>query len=474
MLGVVDVRQRHPLHPAVQHLVHDHDPPGARSASGHVDGLRGRSPVRHPHGAGGLRQPRSRHPAGGAHPATRRRSRAADRHARDEPRRPGRLGLAPGPSGVPGVPRGVRALRPRELRSAGVGESSPITCGSSAPTFRRFDLAPDSPVEQVALETGAMALAAQCERDAGGRLAHFGTLDVARDVESLRLAVGEERLSFVGLSRTAPTSGSSGRSSTPRRCARSCSTVSWIRQETGSGTSVDQLDGDRRIVRRDRRSMRRHPGCPVTPDGGVIAAYDRLAERVEAGAGAAAGVGPTQLTYAAFLYATYGSEHWPDPGTRAHTAASAGDLTGVASTSRRRSPTWWPTWSSCGDVPRLTPSQRSAALAGRTPGIGRGLPPVRSGAGQRAAAVRVPPVDRLLPHRSTCRAPRRSSWSAAPGDVATPYEQAQRVARGNLDAGGCSRSTSRGHVAHRRLRLRHRGEPPATWSTGRHPCPDRC
>ena len=58
------------------------------------------------------------------------------------------------------------------------------------------------------------------------------------------------------------------------------------------------------------RACAADPGCPLTATGGMLASYDELARRIEGGAVAGAGVGPTQLAYAAF-YATYDAATWP-------------------------------------------------------------------------------------------------------------------------------------------------------------------
>jgi hypothetical protein len=53
------------------------------------------------------------------------------------------------------------------------------------------------------------------------------------------------------------------------------------------------------------------PACPLRDDGGLGAAYDELAGRIEEGQALAPGVGPTQLAYAVF-WATYDQDRWPD------------------------------------------------------------------------------------------------------------------------------------------------------------------
>ncbi len=69
-------------------------------------------------------------------------------------------------------------------------------------------------------------------------------------------------------------------------------------------------------------------GCPLTATGGMLAAYDELARRIEAGAVTGAGVGPTQLAYAAF-WATYDAGHLAGAVARGRGGLD-GDLGGIA------------------------------------------------------------------------------------------------------------------------------------------------
>lgn len=82
----------------------------------------------------------------------------------------------------------------------GVGRSSPLRCGSKARPFLTLDPDPDSPAEQQALDAGAAAVAEQCSELDGDVLAHLGTDDVARDLEAMRLAVGDPGLTYMGFS----------------------------------------------------------------------------------------------------------------------------------------------------------------------------------------------------------------------------------------------------------------------------------
>lgn len=83
----------------------------------------------------------------------------------------------------------------------GVGESARLSCATTTQDqFHHLDPSPDDPAEQQALEAGAKALADDCAQNAGGLLAHVGTDDVVRDMDTIRAALGEPKLSYLGYS----------------------------------------------------------------------------------------------------------------------------------------------------------------------------------------------------------------------------------------------------------------------------------
>jgi pimeloyl-ACP methyl ester carboxylesterase len=84
----------------------------------------------------------------------------------------------------------------------GVGESSPVTCLDDAQTdaYLAADPDPQTPaaVDQVVAESKLFA--AQCEAHSGRLLPHVGTTDAARDIDVLRQALGDRRLTYLGKS----------------------------------------------------------------------------------------------------------------------------------------------------------------------------------------------------------------------------------------------------------------------------------
>jgi pimeloyl-ACP methyl ester carboxylesterase len=116
----------------------------------------------------------------------------------------------PGGPGVPGLdlPSLLPVLFPADVLSRydvigmdprGVGLSSPISCGVSADTPLDLLLPYPAPDGSIARNIGfARSFAAGCARHSGDLLPFITTANTARDMDLVRTALGEERLSFFG------------------------------------------------------------------------------------------------------------------------------------------------------------------------------------------------------------------------------------------------------------------------------------
>lgn len=82
----------------------------------------------------------------------------------------------------------------------GVGASTALRCGDQVAPFLAMDPDPDDESEQAALDRAAAAVATECGEEDSVLLAHLGTDDVARDMEALRRALGDEPLNYLGFS----------------------------------------------------------------------------------------------------------------------------------------------------------------------------------------------------------------------------------------------------------------------------------
>lgn len=82
----------------------------------------------------------------------------------------------------------------------GVGESEGLTCTENIGTLYAQDPSPDTQAEWDALAREYRALADNCKRKHGDLLQHVGTYDTARDLDRIRAALGDEKLTYVGYS----------------------------------------------------------------------------------------------------------------------------------------------------------------------------------------------------------------------------------------------------------------------------------
>jgi pimeloyl-ACP methyl ester carboxylesterase len=131
--------------------------------------------------------------------------------ARDRDHRIGTLVFNPGGPGVPAVDflRGVASTLPDDVRDRfdlvafdprGVGESEPIQCLDSLDPVFDQSFQPATDAQRSALVGEMTTLGEQCLARNRDLLAHVSTLDAARDMDRLRVALGEAKLSFVGYS----------------------------------------------------------------------------------------------------------------------------------------------------------------------------------------------------------------------------------------------------------------------------------
>ncbi|HYN68529.1 MAG TPA: alpha/beta hydrolase [Ornithinibacter sp.] len=84
----------------------------------------------------------------------------------------------------------------------GVGRSAPIDCltDTELDTFLGSDPTPDDAAEEEAFAATARGFAEACGTKAGPLLEHVSTADAARDMDVLRAALGEEKLTYLGKS----------------------------------------------------------------------------------------------------------------------------------------------------------------------------------------------------------------------------------------------------------------------------------
>lgn len=82
----------------------------------------------------------------------------------------------------------------------GVGESSPIICHDNLKALVAADPDPDTDAEWEEAKAESKEFADTCEARYGDVLPYLGTKNVARDMDAIRAALGEEKINYVGYS----------------------------------------------------------------------------------------------------------------------------------------------------------------------------------------------------------------------------------------------------------------------------------
>jgi pimeloyl-ACP methyl ester carboxylesterase len=131
--------------------------------------------------------------------------------ATDAERRIGSLLVNPGGPGAPGVEfaGSIASVLPDEIRERfdivgfdprGTGESSPVTCRANLDDVFGLDYSPETPDERATLGAGLDELAQECEQQSGDVLPYVSSENTARDMDRIRRAVGDKKLTYVGYS----------------------------------------------------------------------------------------------------------------------------------------------------------------------------------------------------------------------------------------------------------------------------------
>ena len=114
----------------------------------------------------------------------------------------------PGASGIADLPVELDVLTPElidrfdivEWNPRGVGLSDPVRCfaSNSGTSDDSADPVPSTPAQEDQLIAADREFAADCERGSGRLLDFVGTASSARDLDMLREAVGDARLTYLG------------------------------------------------------------------------------------------------------------------------------------------------------------------------------------------------------------------------------------------------------------------------------------
>jgi pimeloyl-ACP methyl ester carboxylesterase len=131
--------------------------------------------------------------------------------AADPEARIGSLLVNPGGPGAPGTDfvESVASALPESITdrfdivgwdARGTGKSSPVDCGRKLDYHFDVDTAPDDAAEATALAEASARFARACEQGSGDLLRHIASIDTVHDMDRIRAAVGDDELSYLGLS----------------------------------------------------------------------------------------------------------------------------------------------------------------------------------------------------------------------------------------------------------------------------------
>ena len=160
----------------------------------------------------------------------------------------------------------------------GVGGSVPSGCWGEARDLHLVDPVPDSSEERAALEAAARALAEACAAELGDLVGRIGTIEVVRDMDAIRRALGAETISYLGFSYgTLLGVHYAGMFGDHLRAA----VLDGVIDPSLAGVEllVEQTIGFARTIDDMFAWCRNDPICPVTGDPAEV--YDRLLRQVD-------------------------------------------------------------------------------------------------------------------------------------------------------------------------------------------------
>lgn len=123
----------------------------------------------------------------------------------------GSLLINPGGPGAPGTDfvQSVAGALPESITDRfdivgwdprGSGRSAPVDCGTKLDYLFAVDTAPEDAAEHAALAEASARFARNCEQRSGKLLRHIASIETVHDMDRIRAAVGDEQLTYLGLS----------------------------------------------------------------------------------------------------------------------------------------------------------------------------------------------------------------------------------------------------------------------------------
>jgi pimeloyl-ACP methyl ester carboxylesterase len=159
----------------------------------------------------------------------------------------------------------------------GLGASD-IDCGGDMAELYGVDYSIDSPEDTTGLLAVSQEYVDGCEVETGDLLSHLGTEDVARDLDAVRAAMGDEQLSYLGFSYGTAIGQQLAELFPDRVRAMIIDGVVDL-GPTGVETAVDQAAGFEVALQAFADDCDADRSCPIAPD--AMGAIEQLQAQVE-------------------------------------------------------------------------------------------------------------------------------------------------------------------------------------------------
>ena len=245
--------------------------------------------------------------------------------ATDPDERIGSLLINPGGPGASGVDfvRQSGFFLPDSLREhfdlvgfdpRGTGGTIPVQCERSLDEILGYDYSPDSPDERASLEAGLQELTAACEQSNGDVLAHVSSQDTVRDMDRIRAAVGDEKLTYLGFS-YGTYLGALYADFFPDKVRALALDGAIDPTVDALGTNLEQAGGFERSLNAFLDDCAANPSCAFYRGGDPHAAFDALAAEIDAHpleADRGRRLGPGEFVLGVFQPLYGGEFTWPE------------------------------------------------------------------------------------------------------------------------------------------------------------------
>jgi pimeloyl-ACP methyl ester carboxylesterase len=229
----------------------------------------------------------------------------------------------PGASGVDSLDYAVSLLSPSVIQHfdvvgfdpRGVARSAPIHClsGGQLDRFLDLDPAPTTEAGFQALVDASRAFDQGCERMSGDLLPYMSTEYAARDMDEIRQAVGDQKLTYLGFS-YGTFLGATYADLFPERVRAMVLDGAVDPSNDPVTSNIDQSAAFQQELDSFFADCAARPSCPWKPGGDLHAAFDALMARIRAQPLPAEGkrtLGPGDA-YFGVAQALYDRATWPD------------------------------------------------------------------------------------------------------------------------------------------------------------------